>query len=65
MSNTVSEIQPSNNQNSSTTEDSKQQLNSNDGYTERELKSAFQPSTVVFVFYLFFFLRNYFSILEC
>jgi hypothetical protein len=53
MSNTISENQSSNNQNS---EDSKQQLNSNDGYTERQLQSAFQPSTVTFVF-IYFFLK--------
>jgi len=55
MSNTVSESQSSNNQSSSSTEDSKQQLNSNDGCTERQLQSAFQPSNVTFVFSLFFF----------
>jgi len=47
MSNTVAESQSSNNQNSSPTEDSKQQLNSNDGYTQRQLQSAFQPPTSV------------------
>jgi len=55
MSNTASESQLSNNQNSSSTEDSKQQLNSNDGYTARQLQSSFQPTTVTFVFILFFF----------
>lgn len=46
MSNTVSESQTSNNQNSTSNEDSKQQVNSNDGYSERQLQSSFQPSTV-------------------
>ncbi len=50
MSNTVTE-----NQNTSVTEVSKQQLNSTDGYTERQSQSAFQPSTVTFVFICNFF----------
>lgn len=53
MSNTVAESQPSNNQNSTSTEDSKQQLNSTDGITQRQSQSAFQPSTVTFVFLFF------------
>ena len=40
MSNTVTE-----NQKTSTTDVSKQQANSNDGYTERQLQSSFQPSS--------------------
>ncbi len=47
MSNTVSESQSSNNQNSLITEDSKQQINSNENeYTKRQLQSSFQPSNV-------------------
>ncbi len=59
MSNTVSESQLSNNQNSSSNEDTKQQVNSNDDYTQRQLQSSFQPTTVTFVFYVVF-VRNYF-----
>jgi hypothetical protein len=63
MSNTVTENQSSNNQNTSVTEVSKQQLNnSNDGYTERQSQSAFQPSTVTFVFICCFFSCEIFSI---
>ena len=47
MSNTVAE-------NQSTTENSKQQSNSNDGYSQRQLQSSFEPSTVTFVIVFFF-----------
>jgi hypothetical protein len=51
MSNTISESQSSNNQNLSLNEDSKQQINANDDYTQRQLQSSFQPTTVTFVFF--------------
>ena len=64
MSNTVSDSQSSNNQSSSATEDSKDQVNSNENeYTQRQKQSSFQPSAVTFVFLCnrfpcFFFLQN-------
>ncbi|CAF4818472.1 unnamed protein product, partial [Rotaria sp. Silwood1] len=47
MSNTLTESQLSDNQNTSSTENSKQELNSNDGYTQRQIQSSFQPSANV------------------
>lgn len=55
MSNTITENPLSNNQNTTSTEDSKQQVNSNEGYTERQLQSAFQPSSVTFLLKFVFF----------
>lgn len=52
MSSAVPESQSSNNQNSSATEDVKQQVNNSNenDHTQRQLQSSFQPSTVTFVY---------------
>lgn len=47
MSNTSTENQQSKNQNELSAENSKQELKSNDDYSQRQLQSAFQPSTVI------------------
>jgi hypothetical protein len=69
MSNTDTDSQSYSNQNTSSTDDkkesSKQQINTNDGYTQRQLQSAFQPSTVIFLLFICLIFLNNLYLLEC